>query len=37
VVPALSARLAGIAAGGFVLFALIASFMIWQSNLILLD
>jgi len=37
VVPALSARLASIAASSFVLFALIASFMIWQSNLILLD
>ncbi len=36
-VPALSARLAGLAAGSFVLFTLIASYMIWQSNLILLD
>jgi hypothetical protein len=37
VVPALTGRLAGVAAIGYALFALIASFMIWQSNLILLD
>ncbi|GAB1394134.1 hypothetical protein MASR1M60_22980 [Rhodocyclaceae bacterium] len=37
VVPVLTGRLAGIAAIGYVLFALVASFMIWQSNLILLD
>ncbi len=37
VVPALTGKLAGIAAIGYALFALIASFMIWQSNLILLD
>ncbi|MDP1526546.1 MAG: hypothetical protein Q8M20_12105 [Rhodocyclaceae bacterium] len=37
VVPALTGRLAGIAAIGNVLFALIASVMIWRSNLILLE
>ncbi len=37
VVPELTGRLAGIAAIGYVLFALVASFMIWQSNLILLE
>ena len=37
VVPELTGRLAGIAAIGYVLFALVASLMIWQSNLILLE
>jgi hypothetical protein len=37
VVPELTARLAGITAIGYVLFALIASVMIWRSNLILLE
>jgi hypothetical protein len=37
VVPALTGRLAGVAAIGYVLFALVASVMIWQSNLILLE
>lgn len=37
VVPALTGKLAGVAAIGYALFALIASFMIWRSNLILLD
>lgn len=37
VVPALTGRLAGVAAIGYALFTLIASIMIWQSNLILLD
>jgi hypothetical protein len=37
VIPVLSARLAGLAAAGFLLFALIASLMIGQSNLILLS
>jgi hypothetical protein len=36
VVPPLTARLAATAAIGYVLFALIASLMIWQSKLILL-
>lgn len=35
VVPKLTGRLAGIAAIGYGLFALIASIMIWRSNLIL--
>lgn len=37
VVPELTGRLAGVAAIGYALFALVASVMIWQSNLILLD
>lgn len=36
VVPEFTGRLAGIAALGYALFALIASLMIWRSNLILL-
>lgn len=35
-IPDLTGRLAGIAAMGYVLFACIASLMIWRSNLILL-
>ncbi|MDO8933275.1 MAG: hypothetical protein Q7U97_12840 [Rhodocyclaceae bacterium] len=37
IVPAVSARLAAVAVGGFLLFAAIASVMIWRSNLILLE
>jgi len=37
IVPNLSGRLAAAAAIGFVAFALVASLMIWQSKLILLD
>ncbi len=37
VVPAVTARLAGVAAWGFVLFAAVASAMIYRSNLILLE
>jgi hypothetical protein len=37
VVPELTGKLAAVAAIGYGLFALIASFMIWHSNLILLD
>lgn len=37
VIPAVTRRLAGIAAGGFGIFAAVASFMIWHSNLILLE
>jgi hypothetical protein len=37
VVPELTGRLAGVAAIGYTLFALVASFMIWQSNLVLID
>jgi len=37
VVPALTGRLAAIAAIGYALFVLIASLMIWRSNLILLN
>ncbi|MEW6164140.1 MAG: hypothetical protein AB1642_03670 [Pseudomonadota bacterium] len=37
VVPEFTGRLAGVAAIGYVLFALVASVMIWQSNLILLE
>jgi hypothetical protein len=37
VIPATSRALAGIAAAGFSLFLAIASFMIWQSNLILIE
>jgi hypothetical protein len=37
VVPELTGKLAGFAALGYAAFTLIASFMIWQSNLILLD
>jgi hypothetical protein len=36
VVPEFTGRLAGIAALGYALFALVASLMIWRSNLILL-
>jgi hypothetical protein len=37
VIPELTGRLAGVAALGYALFALVASLMIWRSNLILLD
>lgn len=37
VVPRVSTRLAAFAAGGFLLFALVATFMVARSNLILLD
>ena len=37
VVPQFTARLAGIAALGYLLFALVASLMIWQSNLLLIE
>lgn len=37
VIPPLTGKLAGIAAAGYTLFVLIASWMIWSSNLILLD
>lgn len=37
IVPETSRRLAWAAAGGFALFALAASFMVWRSNLILLE
>jgi len=37
VIPELTGRLAGIAAFGYVLFAIVASVMIWRSNLILLE
>jgi hypothetical protein len=36
IVPELTGRLAGIAAIGYGLFGLVAGFMIWRSNLILL-
>jgi hypothetical protein len=32
----LTGKLAGVAAAGFLAFAVVASLMIWQSNLILL-
>ncbi len=35
--PAVTRRLAAIAAAGFGIFAVVASFMIWHSNLILLE
>ena len=37
IVPAVSARLAAIAAGGFALFALIATFMVSHSDLVLME
>jgi hypothetical protein len=37
VVPEFTGKLAGVAALGYALFALVASLMIWNSNLILLD
>lgn len=37
VVPRIGGRLAWIAAAGFGLFAVVASFMIWRSNLILIE
>lgn len=37
VIPAVTQRLAAVAAIGFALFLIVASFMIWQSNLILLE
>lgn len=37
VIPALTGRLAGVAALGYVAFALVASLMVWRSNLILLE
>ena len=37
VVPELTGRLAGVAAIGYLLFVLVASVMIWQSNLILIE
>ncbi|WIM04808.1 MAG: hypothetical protein OHM77_08850 [Candidatus Nitricoxidivorans perseverans] len=37
IIPAVTARLAGVAAGGFLLFAAAASVMIFRSNLVLLE
>jgi hypothetical protein len=37
IVPLVSARLSGVAAGGFALFAAIATFIVLHSNLILID
>lgn len=37
IIPEFTGRLAGIAAIGYALFALVASLMIWRSNLILID
>ncbi len=37
VIPAVTQRLAAVAAIGFALFLIVASIMIWQSNLILLE
>jgi len=37
VIPDLTGRLAGVAVLGYALFALVASLMIWRSNLILLE
>jgi hypothetical protein len=37
IVPGISRRLAWIGAAGFAAFAAVATFMIWRSNLILLE
>jgi len=37
IVPETGRRLAWVAAGGFTLFALVATFMVWRSNLILFE